>query len=98
MGECSCNLTDKKRTMLSLRKIILRAAIIGVFPLVTGCAQSVKHSAQVSDWNPPSKPLVLSGSPQKDSLANDISDQQLTEADWRLLQSLGPKAIWERIA
>jgi len=89
-------------TIPSWRQFILRAAIVGVLPGVSllgmGCAHSVKHSAKVAEFNPASKPMVLSGSPARDSVADQVSDQQLTEADWRLLQSLGPKAIWERIA
>jgi type II secretory pathway component GspD/PulD (secretin) len=98
MRDSKTGLRDHQRTKLSCRRVRLAAAIFGVLPLVGGCAHSVKQSAQVAEFNPPARPLVLSGSPQRDSLANDLSDQQLSEADWRLLQSLGPKAIWERIA
>jgi general secretion pathway protein D len=44
------------------------------------------------------RPLVISGNPARDSIVSNASDDQLNEADWKVLESLGPKAIWERIA
>src|SRR5215207_9511534 len=98
MSNGSNTLADRKSAKSSWRQTILRAAIIGVLPFVGACANSVKESAKIDSFNPSPRPMVLPGSPTRDSLANDLSDQQLSEADWRILQSLGPKAIWERIA
>src|SRR5688500_5720391 len=98
MSNLCDNQPDRMRAISGWRRSILRAAIIGVLPLVGACANSVKESAKIDSFNPSPRPMVLSGNPTRDSLANDLSDQQLSEADWRLLQSLGPKAIWERIA
>src|SRR5688572_2573176 len=98
MSNVSNNRPARMRAKHAWQRFVLRTAILGVVPFIGACAQSVKESAKISSWNPPSRPMVLSGSPQRDSIANELSDQQLSEADWRLLQSLGPKAIWERIA
>lgn len=42
-------------------------------------------------------PLVISGSPQRDQLALRAADDQLSEADWKILEKLGPKPIWQQI-
>src|SRR5688572_10554341 len=40
---------------------------------------------------------VISGSPLRDSVAYHLADEKLTEADWRLLEKLGPRPIWEQL-
>ncbi|HEX5241999.1 MAG TPA: type II and III secretion system protein [Tepidisphaeraceae bacterium] len=53
----------------------------------------VSHSE--GDFN---APLVISGNPQRDAAAYDTSDDELTEADWKVLEKLGPRPIWEQLA
>ncbi len=78
---------------------VLRAAMVAALPLLGACADSVHKSAEFGGWNPGSdRPLVLSGNPSHDTAVNAAADEQLTETDWKVLQQLGPKAIWERIA
>lgn len=79
------------------RRKILYTAVLAALPAL-GCAENVKHSAQLGGWSAADRPVVLSGSPLRDSLAYAAADEQLSEADWKLLEGLGPKAIWERIA
>lgn len=63
----------------------------------TGCqnkAETVRLPHAAGDYNPP---LVLSGSPGRDAAAFAASEKPLTEADWRVLEKLGPRPIWEKI-
>ena len=84
------------------RTKILRAAIIGVVPFMGACAgqnaDKVKQSHQLVGMGQMERPLVLSGRAGHDTIVNNATDDQLNEADWKVLESLGPKAIWERIA
>src|SRR4051794_24110425 len=41
--------------------------------------------------NPPS---VISGKPARDARALAQADEQLDEADWKVLEKLGPRPIW----
>jgi general secretion pathway protein D len=66
--------------------------------LSIGCAQDVKQKAEFGKWSAADRPMVLSSRPAHDTIVNDATEEQLSEADWRVLQSLGPKAIWDRIA
>ncbi|MEA2708345.1 MAG: pilus assembly protein CpaC [Phycisphaerales bacterium] len=79
---------------------ILTAAVVGILPILSlGCSQKVKQTASFGKWNAAAeRPMVLSSRPVHDTIVNDATDEQLSEADWRVLQSLGPKAIWDRIA
>ena len=77
---------------------ILRGAIIGILPIVGACSNSVKQSHEINGWNGQlDHPVVISGNPGHDSLVNAAAEAQLSESDWRVLESLGPKAIWQRI-
>lgn len=80
------------------RKIVLRAAICGIVPFLGACSNSVKQSHEIGGYSGGlDRPVVLSGNPGHDSLVYAATETQLNESDWRVLQSLGPKAIWERI-
>lgn len=66
--------------------------------LVVGCAdkarpeeQGVKHEGTL---NPP---VVISGKPARDTIAFLQADDQLSEADWKVLEQLGPRPIWEQV-
>src|SRR5688572_1601060 len=89
--------TDLARTW---RNCIVRAAIVGVLPILSiGCAQSTKQTAEFGKWSAAAdRPVVLSSKPAHDTIVHEATDEQLSEADWKVLQALGPKAIWDRIA
>ncbi len=89
-----------ERSCPSLKSRILKAAIVGIVPFVSiACSTQDKQTRQVHDWTPAmDRPMVISGSPTRDTFAAAAVDQQLSEADWKILESLGPKTIWERIA
>ncbi len=42
-------------------------------------------------------PMVISGSPERDQIALAAADDQLTEADWKILEKMGPRPIWQQI-
>jgi general secretion pathway protein D len=78
---------------------VLKAAAVGILPiLAVGCAQDVKQKAEFGKWSAADRPMVLSSKPTHDTIVHEATEEQLSEADWRVLESLGPKAIWDRIA
>ena len=85
-----------KRAQLGTRagwkKQILTAAIIGILPLVGACAnqdqQKIKQSHQLVGGSTLERPIVISGNPSRDSLVNSATDEQLNEADWKVLEAL----------
>src|SRR5947207_4663297 len=90
----------ERKVMMNRTQKVLCSAILGVLPLVGGCAgqQQVKETAELGYWeNATEHPLVLSGNSAHDTAVNSASDEQLSEADRKILEQLGPKAIWERI-
>ena len=78
---------------------ILQAAVVGMLPILSiGCAQSTKQTAEFGKWSAADRPMVLSGKPAHDTIVHETTEEQLSEADWKVLQALGPKAIRDRIA
>ena len=67
--------------------------------LLTGCADSViRQYSELGPWTQPGdSPTVLSGTPQFDQAAFDASQETIAEADWRVLEQIAPRPIWERI-
>ena len=80
---------------------LLGATLLWAFAcalVIGGCTESVGQSAKLGEWTwPADKPVVLSGSPQRDAAAYAESEEQLTEADWQILEKIAPRPIWERI-
>jgi type II secretory pathway component GspD/PulD (secretin) len=79
---------------------LLAPAVMGLslLTLGTGCAskpkpqpEAVRHEGTL---NPP---VVISGKPARDTRALLQADDQLSEADWKVLEKLGPRPIWEQI-
>src|SRR5205809_6324994 len=92
--------TSKGKALTAATRAVLRAAAVGAIGLnVVACTSSVKKTAQLGGWSPAAdRPIIISGTPARDSKANDQADQQLSESDWKALQQLGPRPIWDRIA
>jgi type II secretory pathway component GspD/PulD (secretin) len=82
------------------RRIFLCAAILSALPLAGGCANSqARETAELGKWGRSAEhPVVLSGNVTHDTAVYNASEEQISEADWKILEQLGPKAIWERIA
>jgi type II secretory pathway component GspD/PulD (secretin) len=85
--------------MIKGKRKILCAAVLGVLPLIAGCASTpARETAELGKWGRAAEhPVVLSGNPNHDTAVYNASEEQLSEADWKILEQLGPKAIWERI-
>ena len=93
------NARGSARAAKAWKSSILRATVVGMLPILSiGCAQKVQQKAEFGKWSAADRPMVLSSRPNHDSIVNDATEEQLSEADWRVLQALGPKAIWDRIA
>lgn len=64
----------------------------------SGCAtepaEKVKLPYTTGDFNPP---LVISSRPGRDGLAIAAANDLLSDADWRILEKLGPRPVWDRI-
>ena len=72
--------------------------VAGLAVAIAGCAakpkpevSTVKHDGTL---NPP---VVISGKPARDGRAFMISDEELSEADWKILEKLGPRPIWQQV-
>ena len=89
-------ITPKRRRLA----VAMCALVVGG---VTGCAGGPKNAAgtnhvlarQEGEINPP---LVISNNPQRDSAVLDEADERLTESDWKQLEKLGPRPVWEQLA
>lgn len=64
-----------------------------------GCSESViRQYTRLGKWTQPSDtPTVISGTPKADQTAFDASEETLSEADWKILERIAPRPIWERI-
>lgn len=70
---------------------------LGLVFLTVGCADSSQKMAlprTAGNFNPP---RVISGHPDQDLRAFMAADEQLSDADWRLLEQFGPRVAWERL-
>jgi type II secretory pathway component GspD/PulD (secretin) len=65
---------------------------------LVGCAQKAAQSqAQELPSGEFGKAVVLSARPKQDSAAFQESQDQLSDADWRKLEQLGPRPMWEQL-
>ena len=65
-----------------------------------GCSESLQQYTLLGDWRDRSAddtPLVLSGSSERDTAAYSESSKELSAADWRVLEEVAPRPVWERI-
>src|SRR3954464_9904278 len=78
---------------------LLASGVFGMslISLGTGCASKPKPEPQVRHEGTLNPPVVISGKPARDTRALLQADDQLTEADWKVLEKLGPRPIWEQI-
>lgn len=82
-------------------RVSLASVVCGLGLALAGCASPKKPVAgptvarQEGEINPP---LVISNNPQRDTRANDAADERLSDTDWKQLEKLGPRPIWEQLA
>ncbi len=63
-----------------------------------GCTDSVRQYTRVGAWQSPAgQSTILSGDPARDAAAYSESDEELTEADWQILQQFAPRPIWQKL-
>jgi type II secretory pathway component GspD/PulD (secretin) len=74
--------------------------ILSVLALVaSGCTDSMQQYVKLAGWShSPDEPVVISGNSESDISAFKGSFQEMSKADWRVLEKIAPKPIWERIA
>ena len=83
----------------SVREFSFVVAWVVVVALATGCAENIRQYTQLGDWSPEiTKSGVISGDPERDAAAFAVSEERLSEADWRVLVQFAPRHIWEKIA
>ncbi|MGC9453408.1 MAG: type II secretion system protein GspD [Phycisphaerae bacterium] len=89
------------------KETVIRRALWGLVlsalmsvTVTVGCTEStVQQETELGDWtHSPSDPRVLSGNPARDAAAYAETEQQLTEADWRRLEQIAPRPIWDQLA
>lgn len=74
------------------------AAAVCLAALLCGCSDSIREYTSLKRLLPESeKPLVLSGNPERDGRAAAAAGEELSEADWRVLEKIAPRSIWRRI-
>ncbi|HEX8521899.1 MAG TPA: hypothetical protein VF669_06545 [Tepidisphaeraceae bacterium] len=89
--------TDERGTRLIHR--ILRGIVLSSIVFTGACAADKSgQTAQLGEWKGADRPVIISGNPARDGAAYKESEDRLAEADWKVLQSLGPKPIWDRLA
>ncbi len=67
--------------------------------MLTGCTESIRKYVELGGWHrSPKKPMVISGDSDADSEAYANSFDQLSNADWEVLERIAPRPIWERVA
>ncbi|NQU75051.1 MAG: hypothetical protein HQ546_01910, partial [Planctomycetes bacterium] len=77
---------------------MLCACIVSI-TLLCGCTDGMRQYTRLGDWPWRSdKPLIISGSPGPDASAYANADEDLSEADWRVLEQFAPRPIWKKIA
>src|SRR5688572_15660465 len=73
---------------------------LGLLALGGGCAGKKEQGEIIpavqseGNLNPP---VVISSKPARDTRALAQADEQLNEADWKVLEKLGPRPIWQQV-
>ena len=79
---------------------VLRAAVLGAFVTAGLACASQKKDAQTTalghDLTHPDRPQIISGSPQRDTIAFTQSGNQLTATDFGVIDRVAPKPVWEK--
>lgn len=78
---------------------LYRLVLCSIVFFLAGCADSVvRQYSELGPWTQSTdSPTVLSGTPDIDQAAYDASEETIGEADWKVLEQIAPRPIWERI-
>ena len=99
-------MTSSRRALLQRAMCLLAPVLLGtVVTLLAapGCASKPKSDAAAPPSGPVTQegslnpPVVISSRPNADARAFAESDEQLTEADWKVLEKMGPRPIWQQV-
>src|SRR5690349_20492546 len=98
MGRALPNLSIVRRGLARAGFALAGGVICGGAILTTGCAATTAQPAvekhEIGSFNPP---VIISSRPKQDAAAYQESEDQLSEADWKELEKLGPRPIWEQL-
>jgi hypothetical protein len=92
---------DKARTRIARFGVRLWASLfLAAGSLAcSGCAESVIEYTKFGGWShSPDEPAVLSGRPSRDTAALGASVDVLSDHDWKVLEKIAPRPVWERLA
>ena len=65
----------------------------------TGCADSVQQYVKLAGWShSPDNPVVISGNADPDAEAFRGSFKEMSQADWKVLEDIAPRPMWEKLA
>jgi type II secretory pathway component GspD/PulD (secretin) len=82
----------------TISTLLLVAAGVLTF---AGCAENVKEYMRFGGWADAgrTKPAqgIISGNPARDGSAYAASEEVLSEHDWKQLEKIAPRPVWERI-
>jgi type II secretory pathway component GspD/PulD (secretin) len=93
---CS-NLFDNSVLVPSGRGWFVCSAI-AMTALLSGCAQRVTQTEQYARTaDPADRPIIISTTPDRDRIAYEDAQSELSDADWAVLEQLGPRPIWDRL-
>jgi hypothetical protein len=83
------------------RHIINTLLLAAVGALLAGCTQSAAEYITFSGWSDAGKTKpaqgIISGNPRRDGSAYAASEEVLSEHDWKQLEKIAPRPIWEKI-
>jgi len=67
--------------------------------LASGCTEGMQQYVQLAGWTTsPDKPIILADASPSEAAAFKGSFKEMSRADWRVLEKIAPKPLWERIA
>jgi len=101
MSSARNNIPVRRNPLETAARLALAGVLAtGAFTGAAGCASQKKPPAahtvarQEGEINPP---LVISNNAQHDTAVSQEVDERLTESDWKELEKLGPRPIWEQL-
>lgn len=90
-----------RRTQRLSRRLLAAGWAVGLLALGCSSARDLANPRPLPDTTDQTGELdttVISGSSVADSAALAAANAQLTVSDWELLESLGPRPIWEQLS
>jgi type II secretory pathway component GspD/PulD (secretin) len=84
----------KRFTNITLATVLCILAM-----LASGCAEGMQQYVELAGWSTsPDRPVILTDASPSEAAAFKGSLKEMSRADWRVLEKIAPKPLWERIA